>query len=297
LLLQITLPLIVEPYQIPSGAYLGYIGSDKGTELTNFIESHHGRFGVVVLEEFEKAGSDAREALLHPFESGEWSNKKTHTRPFNCSKIIFIMTSNIINREITQTLENDGLVKDFMNETNVTKKRTIRKNILKKVENMVKDELMKRKPEEFARRITVIPFISLNIVEQRIILLEMEDKMIARYVKPPSGSRKIGNILIHFTNNFNENLVKQYDPMQGASSLKRPLLSEINQSVLEIKRQDTPPKEVWFYLNKYKTPDFNFTGPEEEKVVEPVHNLATENAPKDPSFPADFEFGKPLNAW
>jgi len=120
------------------GSDVGYIGSDKGTELANFIESHNGKFGVVVLEEFEKAGSDAREALLHPFESGEWSNKKSHTKPFKCSKIIFIMTSNLINSEITKMLESNGLIVQFMNETDVMKKKTIRKGILNKVENMVK---------------------------------------------------------------------------------------------------------------------------------------------------------------
>jgi len=159
---------------------------------------------------------------------------------------------------------------------------------------MVKEELMKRKPEEFARRITVIPFISLNIVEQKIILMEMQDKLISRYVKPPAGTRKIGNILIHFTNRFTGYLVKKYDPMQGASSLKRPLYSEINHSVLDIKRQDTPPKEVWFFLNKYDTLDFNFTGPEEEKVVEPIHNLVAD-VPQVQSFP-EFEY-RPQNSW
>jgi len=101
----------------------------------------------------------------------------------------------------------------------------------------------------------------------------MEDKLISRYVKPPVGSRKIGNILISFTDKFSNHIIRKYDPMQGASSLKSPLEEEINRSVLEIKRQDTPPRKVWFYVNKYDTPDFNFTGPEEEKEEEPVHNI------------------------
>lgn len=63
----------------------GYVGTSEGTGLSNWMLNHNKRYarkerklltpidslGVVVLEEFEKLGDAAKEALLHPFESGQ----------------------------------------------------------------------------------------------------------------------------------------------------------------------------------------------------------------------------------
>jgi len=108
------------------GADAGYVGSHQKNEIAEFMQRHDNKFGVCILEEFEKIpGKDAKEALLHPFESGEWAIKGGITsKPANCSKIIFFLTSNLINKQITDKLISEGLV-----EKNTTKNKIlIRKN-------------------------------------------------------------------------------------------------------------------------------------------------------------------------
>jgi hypothetical protein len=228
------------------GSDPGYVGSGQGTDLSNFIKTHHGRFGVVILEEFEKLGNSAREALLHPLSSGEWANKESKpATPFDCSQIIFFFTSNLINQQITERLESSGLIVKLSAEKNSQKKSNIRSQIVKFVEDMVKEELIRRGPPEFARRVEVIPFIQLSPLEQKIIVISEQDKLTARYKKPPTGEIKFGNTEINFSEDFSDYVLKYYDKMQGASSLKDPVRRAVD-SVLSSDHPESA--KVWIYV-------------------------------------------------
>ena len=48
-----------------AGSALGYQGNDKGSPLNNFVGTHNGKDGVVVLDEFEKTGSKKDWTLLN----------------------------------------------------------------------------------------------------------------------------------------------------------------------------------------------------------------------------------------
>ena len=45
-------------------------GSDTDSELNKFIREHEDRYGVVILDEFEKLEEDAQEGFLEPFDTG-----------------------------------------------------------------------------------------------------------------------------------------------------------------------------------------------------------------------------------
>jgi len=250
------------------GSDPGYVGSGQSTDLSAFIRNHDGRFGVCVLEEFEKLGPDAREGLLHPFESGEWSNKQFGgSRPSDCSKILFILTSNLINVEITRKLEQENLPQKFAQEKDQSKKDGLRQDIVSLVTDMVKSELKKQKPVEFVRRIHVIPFITHSKLELHVIALQEQDRMRSRYALPPEGSRLVGSILLHFMENFTEHVIEDYDPLQGASSLKSPVGDSVDSIILSYAKQEKPPSDAWIFIGKYGgAARFSFSRPEPSEM-------------------------------
>lgn len=88
------------------GAEQGFIGSDKPPAIATFMRAHHNKRAVVILEEFEKLDVAALKGLLVPFETGEWpvhsgydGKQPPHV---NCSKFIFLLTSNLRNSDIIE---------------------------------------------------------------------------------------------------------------------------------------------------------------------------------------------------
>ena len=91
--------------------YYRYVGSDKETPLNRFLMDHHGKPGVVILDEADKLGEDSWIALMNIFEKGvyQWearckssysSYESSSTKKVDCSKVIFVLTANFIDNEI-----------------------------------------------------------------------------------------------------------------------------------------------------------------------------------------------------
>lgn len=92
-----------------SGAYRG---SYQGSALNNFvvrIAQDPGKFGVVLLDEIEKADKTVIHALYQVIDKGEWTNKKqdldedaagNQTQVVSCRNVIFVMTTNAANNII-----------------------------------------------------------------------------------------------------------------------------------------------------------------------------------------------------
>ncbi|CEM36411.1 unnamed protein product [Vitrella brassicaformis CCMP3155] len=95
------------------GAAGAYQGAKEGSKLNNFIAQHHKKFGVVLLDEFEKIGErSAHEALLNVFDRGEWHDKqlksgRSQTEAVDCSKLVFILTTNMLD-DIVMKIGNDN---------------------------------------------------------------------------------------------------------------------------------------------------------------------------------------------
>jgi len=178
----------------------------------------------------------------------------------------FFLTSNLINKQITERLESEGIKVKLYGEKDREKKGQIRKDIVALVENMVKDELKRRGPPEFARRVEVMPFITLSPLEQRIIVISEQDRYTARYKKPKEGDRKFGDIEIKFREDFVDYALKQYDTMQGASSLKAPVQKAVDSIFLPLLKKTPQPTEVWIYLSKYGGVQLSFEKPPEKEI-------------------------------
>lgn len=71
-----------------------YAGHEKGSMLNNFLAEHSGQRAVVFLDEFEKTTADVHKAMLLPFESGMYQDRRNGTK-LDCTKIIWILAANL----------------------------------------------------------------------------------------------------------------------------------------------------------------------------------------------------------
>lgn len=91
-----------------------WIGSQQGSPLNNFLARTTGRRAIVLLDEFEKTSVEVRHSLLVPFReggqlgpalfamgvssdasAGKFTDRRNR-RQSDCSKIIWIITSNAL---------------------------------------------------------------------------------------------------------------------------------------------------------------------------------------------------------
>lgn len=89
------------------GAPPGYVGHEEGGQLTEKVKSKP--FGVILLDECEKAHPDIYKALLPLFDEGRLTDGKGRT--INAKNYIIILTSNIAAREIQEAMKGKGAQK------------------------------------------------------------------------------------------------------------------------------------------------------------------------------------------
>ena len=93
------------------GSGVGYIGSESGSLLGNFIENHVGHRNVVLLDEFDFCEPQTWQGFYHIFDEGEYTFKKSpatnavdrstpSVRILDCSRTIFLLTTNKFDNDI-----------------------------------------------------------------------------------------------------------------------------------------------------------------------------------------------------
>ncbi len=83
------------------GPKFPYHGYEKGSRLNNFLASHAGERAVVFLDEFDKTTEEVPNALLLPFDSGTYVDRR-HQKQLDTSKIIWVLAVNFGESEIRQ---------------------------------------------------------------------------------------------------------------------------------------------------------------------------------------------------
>jgi ATP-dependent Clp protease ATP-binding subunit ClpA len=77
------------------------VGSERGSPLNNFVAQKNGERCVVFLDEFEKTNSTIHNALLIPFDKGEYQDRR-HLTTIDCSKSIWIIATNALDPTIKE---------------------------------------------------------------------------------------------------------------------------------------------------------------------------------------------------
>ncbi|KAF1999400.1 P-loop containing nucleoside triphosphate hydrolase protein [Amniculicola lignicola CBS 123094] len=75
------------------GSSAGYIRSDEGSQLNNFLGDNSNQQAVVFLDEFDKTSKEIRQSFLELFDQGEYMDRRDNIE-VDCSRIIWIIATN-----------------------------------------------------------------------------------------------------------------------------------------------------------------------------------------------------------
>ncbi|KAI1775492.1 P-loop containing nucleoside triphosphate hydrolase protein [Hypoxylon cercidicola] len=199
-------------------------GYDLGSSLNNFLARNTGRRSIVFMDEFEKFDDTIRNALLIPFDQGEYADRR-NTQKVDCSKTIWILATNKFDSIIHDICKGRGEIPSNPNlgPEDLTLRRQLCHRLLK--------ECMTTFGAPLACRITeIIPFLPFNREEQALLadrcIMEMEAKIADPVVKAtnPDEDKLVGNVHLQMTDNaavcahIADNY---YVPELGARSISR----------------------------------------------------------------------------
>lgn len=145
------------------GAPPGYVGFEEGGQLTEALRRKP--YSVVLLDEVEKAHPDVFNILLQILDDGRLTDGKGRT--VDCRNAVFILTSNIGSRHLTEGIEN-GEIKPAARERVMSELRAcFRPEFLNRIDDIV---LFKPLGAEQIAAITDLLIASLNrrLAEHRI---------------------------------------------------------------------------------------------------------------------------------
>lgn len=189
------------------GAPPGYVGYDEGGQLTEKVRRKP--YGVILLDEIEKAHPDVINILLQVLDDGRLTDNKGRTVSFKNS--ILIMTSNIA----ASYIQNES---SRINDNNRSEIYEIMK------ENVLKQLLETMKPEFLNRIDETIVFSALTKDEiKEIVMLQLSQlkKLLAEK-----------SISIDVTQDAIEHIaVNSYDQTFGARPIKRFISKSISQEI------------------------------------------------------------------
>lgn len=180
------------------GAPPGYVGYEEGGQLTEAVRRKP--YSVVLLDEIEKAHPDVFNTLLQVLDDGRLTDNKGRTVDFK--NTIIIMTSNVGQEFIQDTIINNGSWEKCQQQVVSLLKSTIRPEFLNRIDD-------------------IIMFKPLNRDEIRqIVRLQIDD--IVRRV------RDTAHINLTVSDTTFERLCEEgYSPEYGARPVKRLLQREI----------------------------------------------------------------------
>ncbi|KAI0425685.1 P-loop containing nucleoside triphosphate hydrolase protein [Xylaria sp. FL1042] len=196
-----------------------YVAAEKGSSINNFLANHSGQRCIVFLDEFEKTTSDIHQALLLPFDNGEYEDRRNRSK-VDCSKTIWILATNKLDPTIKSFSARNP---DILGEDETTKQK-----LGKQLSRELREEFIEEFGAPIAGRITeVIPFLPFSSGEQAVVahkfLQELCRKVKAPVVLPKNGREQLlGNIRLRVRKDASvcRNLAAaEYNPDLGARSL------------------------------------------------------------------------------
>ena len=183
------------------GAPPGYVGYEEGGQLTERVRRRP--YGVLLLDEIEKAHSEVHNILLQLFDEGRLTDGKGRVVDF--TNTIIIATSN---------LGSDVIQRNFMaGEREVLDYPALRERLMELLRHHFRPEFLNRVDE-------VVVFHALGREQIRAIV-ELQLKRVARTAESQE-------LHLEFDKSLVDHLAEiGYDPEFGARMLKRKLRSEV----------------------------------------------------------------------
>ncbi|KAG0646262.1 Chaperone [Hyphodiscus hymeniophilus] len=170
-----------------------YVGAEQGSPLNNFLVKNAGKRCIVFLDEFEKTTSDIHQALLVPFDNGEYQDRRD-LKKIDCSKTVWILATNALDSTIQSFCKLHH--KPIFEENDETEKLRLMKSLSK----AIKENFLSHFGSPVTGRISdFIPFLPFSPGEQAVVvhkfLLELGDKVRGPVnLVPGSKEQLIGNV-------------------------------------------------------------------------------------------------------
>lgn len=205
------------------GPKFPYQGWDKGSRLNNYLAGKAGQRSIVFLDEFEKTTEEVRNAMLLPFESGYYKDRRDG-KDLDCSKVIWVLAANL-GTELIQRFWTEHL-KDRTEEQQ-------KKVSLASLEKSLRQLTISRLGAPITSRLSsLVPFMPFNAGEQAVATYKFMRQLWNQVRKPIDRSAKdfTGHIFINY---IDDGSIATYIPRdnysaeEGARPLQRAVKREI----------------------------------------------------------------------
>ena len=202
-----------------------YMGSQLGSNLNNFLGEHSGKRAVVFLDEFEKSTPEVHKAMLLPFDSRLYVDRRDSTR-VDCTKIIWILAANVGAYVIHQFWSTQVKDRPAENQANIS---------LEEMSRLLESVIMKTfGPPLTGRLSSIVPFLPFNDLEQAVATYKYMQELKNEVRKPVDIGAKLfprrlildsmedGQVAQHLAR-------RRYIPELGARSLQKAVHRDITQ--------------------------------------------------------------------
>ncbi|KAF2762063.1 P-loop containing nucleoside triphosphate hydrolase protein [Pseudovirgaria hyperparasitica] len=212
------------------GPHAPYKGYEDGSPLNNFLADRNGNRAVVLLDEFEKTSQEVHHTLLRPFDEGIYQDRRNGDN-VGCKNMIFIMTTNLFDDEITAFYNNHLAKKSH------TERKNVNGTIYRELQSRLRQKMRQRFGVPLAGRIReIVPFFPFSPTEFPVVshknILKLSDSL---YPPPDKDNKRyLGKIHIEVVDEeaVCQNIV--YDSQEGARSIERDIEDKIRNGVLDL---------------------------------------------------------------
>eukprot|EP00798_Chlamydomonas_sp_ICE-L_P014731 gene14731-20775_t len=260
-------------------------GSQRGSEMSNFLDSLSGKPSVVILDEFEKTSKGVWEAFIQIFDSGYETDHRNEIKSIDCRRTIFVLTTNAFDRTV---IDYSSKTDEVYNARGATMEQL--DGIMSEFDDLLHTQAKSCFGAAIASRIhKIVPFLPFNEREQAVVVNHMIWQFAADLRKPVVPNKTLmGDIHLDFKREDEEKLCSAlaeefYCNETGARKMKTQITQKLDGNLKEkfLDGQVSPGDQVKLFIpdsQRYPLTDGTTLGLRQI--------IFSQEAPSQPSEPA-----------
>ncbi|KAI0010269.1 P-loop containing nucleoside triphosphate hydrolase protein [Xylariaceae sp. FL0662B] len=199
-----------------------HAGCENGSLLNNFLAKKAGDRCIVLMDKFEKATKMAHNALLVPFDEGQYMDRRSCSK-VDCSDSIWILATNQLDDIIHEFCKTNG---DAVRNGNLGSNQD---SLMRRLVCRLRKECLSHFGVPLTGRISqIIPFLTFSPEEAAVVadegIMEVETRVSQPVVVTPTkkGDRLVGNIQLNIMRDATvcSTIANDYyEPQLGARSI------------------------------------------------------------------------------
>ncbi|RSM04374.1 hypothetical protein CDV31_010076 [Fusarium ambrosium] len=168
-----------------------YVGAEKGSPVNNFLAEHSGQRCIVFFDEFEKTTKEIHQALLLPFDNGEYQDRRNRGK-VDCLNTIWILATNALDSTVVDFCEENSKILDGDENEKSQLSKELSKQLRQTFLHYFKAPLTGRVSD-------FVPFLPFSSGEQAVITHKMLLQLAEEFRRPivvseGSDEQLVGNI-------------------------------------------------------------------------------------------------------